>query len=102
MEANGYRFAWYNITLTDATAPDYQTGLERLAESGDIPRRPGCHPPNPPGNYTMYRKSLLSRISRSPVHHRARWQVSSAAGTARKQRCFACWARWRPGCCATP
>ena len=36
MEANGYRFAWYNITLTDATAPDYQTGLERLAESGDV------------------------------------------------------------------
>ena len=35
-EANGYRFAWYNITLTDATAPDYQTGLERLAESGDV------------------------------------------------------------------
>ena len=36
MEANGYPFAWYNVTLTDATAPDYQAGLERLAESGDV------------------------------------------------------------------
>ena len=36
MEANGYRFAWYDVTLTDATAPDYQTRLENLAESGDV------------------------------------------------------------------
>ena len=36
MEANGYHFAWYSLTLTDATAPDYQTGLDLLAESGDV------------------------------------------------------------------
>lgn len=36
METNGYRFAWYDVTLTDATAPDYHTGLESLAESGDV------------------------------------------------------------------
>ena len=36
MEQNGYRFAWYNITLTDATAPDYEAGLDLLAESGDV------------------------------------------------------------------
>ena len=36
MEANGYRFAWYNVTLTDATAPDYEAGLDLLVESGDV------------------------------------------------------------------
>ena len=36
LTAAGYDFAWYSLTLTDATAPDYQTGLDRLAESGDV------------------------------------------------------------------
>ena len=36
LTAAGYDFAYYSLTLTDATAPDYQAGLERLAESGDV------------------------------------------------------------------
>ena len=36
LTAAGYDFAYYDLTLTDATAPSYEEGLERLAESGDV------------------------------------------------------------------
>lgn len=32
----GYDFAYYSLTLTDATAPSYEEGLDRLAESGVV------------------------------------------------------------------
>ena len=32
----GYDFAYYSLTLTDATAPSYEEGLDRLAESGTV------------------------------------------------------------------
>ena len=32
----GYDFAYYSLTLTDATAPSYEEGLDHLAESGVV------------------------------------------------------------------
>ncbi|WP_294451783.1 hypothetical protein [uncultured Gemmiger sp.] len=32
----GYDFAYYSLTLTDATAPSYEEGMDRLAESGVV------------------------------------------------------------------
>lgn len=36
LTAAGYDFAYYSLTLTDATAPSYEEGLDRLAESGVV------------------------------------------------------------------
>lgn len=36
LTAAGYDFAYYDLTLTDATAPSYEEGLDRLAESGVV------------------------------------------------------------------
>lgn len=36
LTAAGYDFAYYDLTITDATAPSYEEGLDRLAESGVV------------------------------------------------------------------
>ena len=61
MEANGYRFAWYNITLTDATAPTTRQAWNAWPSPATSPRRislPLWLPRKPPGKRAVHSKAL--------------------------------------------